>query len=74
MMITMVKPATFHTTMATTDQKAGSKVASRLNRPSVSPSAAAAGLNRPASTSSSHDHSRLAEAKPTTTGRKKAVR
>ena len=74
MMMTMVNPATFQTTMAMIDQKAGVKVASRLNLPAVRPRSAAAGLNRPASTSSSHDHNRLAEAKPTTTGRKKAVR
>ena len=33
----MVKPATFHTTMAMIDQKAGWKVASRLNFLSVRP-------------------------------------
>ena len=44
----MVKPATFQTTMAMIDQKAGWKVASRLTFLSVRPSAKAAGLNRPA--------------------------
>ena len=70
----MVKPATFQTTMAMIDQKAGWNVASRLTFFSVRPSSKAAGLNRPESTLSSHDHSRLAEAKPTTTGMKKTVR
>src|SRR5277367_4415361 len=68
--MTMVKPATFQTTMTIIDQNAVSKSASRLMRPSVRPSLSASGLNRPESTLASQDQSRLAEAKPTTTGKK----
>jgi hypothetical protein len=64
----MVKPATFHTTMAMIDQKAGWKVARRLNFFPVRPRSKAAGLNRPESTLSSHDQSRHEEGRAVEAG------
>ena len=68
------KPAVFHTTMMTIDQKVVSNSASRLTGFSVRPSRTAAGENSPASTFISQAQSKLAEPKPTTIGRKMAVR